>query len=219
MGPTGWMRGSNPVQHLEVRDGPPFWMLALLLIADAVLYAVDLKVGLPTWLCVAIVVGIGIVAVGLLALERARTRSAAAAYAAVVLAMTGVFTWLAVTFPLGWSVPGYLQHAPGSAATAQSRPLATVGGHESCVIVRHDPIHILPTPYQRCVGWFGGGQVDYGVPANGPWRNGLVFSPGGSEPVDPDSCLRHLDGPWWATVSTGDPAYPCPFSFEFEGAG
>lgn len=223
LGPAGWVRGTTPVRRRAVRDAPVGALIkavVAMFVAEAMAYVVGLKIGPSMGIWIAITVGIGLVALSVFAWKRARALRAAVTYIVVVVAITAGFTWLVVSYPLGLGVPGYLVHAPGAAATAQARLLST-STHETCVTVRHDPLHILPTPYIRCTGAMGGGQVDYTMnwgakqPAQ---ESGFVFNLGASEPNDPDSCLRHLSGSWWAYMSFGDPESPCPFSFELHGA-
>jgi hypothetical protein len=72
-------------------------------------------------------------------------------------------------------------------------------------------------PYRRCVF---GNEVDYTVNWNAPEgdtsNNGFIFAPGATDPGYPNTCVRHLSGPWWAEMNEGDPARPCAFSFELE---
>lgn len=124
-------------------------------------------------------------------------------------------------------VPAYLQGVPDETATVQA--LAAVDKAtmpEDCAIVRSDPARTLPTPYQRCAWVPGDGpaQVDYNLNWNAgfngppPYREGLSFRAGGLEPRQPDTCVKHLGGSWWAYMEPNFPQYVCPASFLFQGA-
>ena len=144
----------------------------------------------------------------------------------IVVSIVALNIWRSFeTHPL--AVPPYLQHTPGSLATRQARQLLTTASQpENCVTVRHDP-NGLPAPYQRCAWVPGNGgppQVDYSFHWNSdfsgppPYLQGLSFTLGGTEPHEPDTCVRHLGGSWWAYTAPNEPQYVCPASFQFQGA-
>lgn len=97
---------------------------------------------------------------------------------------------------------------------------------ETCTTVRNDPTGALPTPYQRCAWVPGDGppEVDYNLDLNAgfdgppPYAQGLSFTASGVAPREPDSCVKHLGGSWWAYMLPNPPEYVCPPSFQFQGA-
>jgi len=86
-------------------------------------------------------------------------------------------------------------------------------------------------------------SIDLGVLASlGPWEQVCVFGPSNgpagleleraprsteinltytpTTPFNPDACLHHIAGPWWAVQpSDGNPSRPCPPGFTFQPGG
>jgi hypothetical protein len=145
-----------------------------------------------------------------------------------------VITSVLGVWPQGYpmAVPSYFQREPSAAATRSAQgAIKSATPQGDCTIVTNDPVGILPTPYQRC-SWVGGlgAQVDYvlnwdGAPTVGgaasPFgRHGLSFRLDGADPVDADTCVKHLGGQWWAFMPEGDPGGDvCPDSFHLQGGG
>ena len=69
-----------------------------------------------------------------------------------------------------------------------------------------------------CAGQNGEVSFDrFAQPGVTPNATGVVYSPHAGVPtVEPDSCLRHINGPWWQYRS-GAPA--CPLGFQGVGGG
>lgn len=180
---------------------------------------------LPTWTLVTEIIGFGcLVGVAGVALlwTYGRKRSSAV-FVASVVCVTALVAWALVRSLEGIPVPAYLDRAPGPKATAVAAKFASTarpGG--TCVIVSHDPLHILPTPYRRCAynGDDGRFEVDFNTNWNAPEgdtsNSGFIFAPAATQPGFPDTCIRHLEGPWWAEMNIGDPARACPFTFELK---
>lgn len=142
-------------------------------------------------------------------LRRAKWGSRLIWLATAILILVGLALLIWRSFG-GRSIPQYLVHSPTAEATAQaSRVLAANG---KCSIIRSDPLHILPVPYRRCNL---GAEVSYMVSWTSNRETGLLFAPGMSKPIDPDTCVRRIHGPWWADVPEGSASSPCPSSFEF----
>jgi hypothetical protein len=174
---------------------------------------------LPSWTLVAIVVVLGLAGLCVLAWKEARAKVLAVPFVVVMVVVTVLATWLSLTSVRGPSVPGAIEQVPSPAATRMAtQALATAKQHGACVVVHRDPTRLLPTPYQRCAysGIAGDAQVTYTVGWNGGAGYGFVFSPGATNPGGANTCVKHLEGPWWASMAEGDPARPCPFSFQFE---
>jgi hypothetical protein len=144
----------------------------------------------------------------------------------IVASVVFVNLWRSLqTHPL--QVPAYLEHAPTANATGHAlAALDRATTPENCTIVQRDPNRTLPTPYRRCAWVPGNGpsEVDYDLNWNAgfngppPYGEGLSFRAGGLEPREPDSCIKHLGGSWWAYMEPNPPQYVCPPSFQFQGA-
>lgn len=176
-------------------------------------------IAFPFWIGTQVVIaGTGIAAIAALVLGQGRSRHVKIPLAGVVVVLTGLSAWLTAV-PLGISVPGSIQQRPGTAFTAQaSRAASTASVSNTCSIVRFDPTAPLPTPFQRCAQ---NGLAEYLVNwsqfPTSPTAYGLVFTPSGNA-KEPDTCQRHLGGPWWAVMGADEPSVPCASGFQFVGA-
>ena len=111
----------------------------------------DGAVDQPSWVLVAALASVSLVAFAVLGWRPARTRNLRVPFTVLMLVVTGLAIWPAIWFVEGVPVPAYLLHAPPTAAPRQAQQAlgeASAGG--TSVTVRHDPTHLLPTPYQRC---------------------------------------------------------------------
>jgi hypothetical protein len=214
------MRRSHPLRALI--------LLAFVLLIDFVSYeriqpfAPDAR--FTAWIPIGLIIAVGVAGIAILERDSLIFTRQVASTRAVIILVTLIAAGSLVYS--SWGVPSYLQYSPSPAATqAAAMVLRTLTKGSQCVIVRHDTTDLLPTPYQRCA-WSGPGgsvQVDYLVNWNQglttPSEYGFSYSPG-DEPGEPDTCVEHVEGAWWAVMgeSSDDPSNPCPFSFQFQGA-
>jgi hypothetical protein len=85
------------------------------------------------------------------------------------------------------------------------------------VTVRHDPTHLLPTPYQRCAfldPGIGAAQVYYQVNQARRSLFGFIFTPGAPAGDWWAQVATHTVGPSWLQWNLGD-GVACPSSFRF----
>lgn len=124
----------------------------------------------------------------------------------------------------GPQAPSYLNDLPRLQASQQAALAlgsATLRGH--CIIVRHGDAGPLPTPFQRCAEqlYSGPPQVEYTTNwASGILnKSGFVYRPGAVQPDEPDTCVKHVGGAWWAWMDPGNADGACASGFQSMGGG
>lgn len=188
------------------------------IIIDVAAYRTDPPSGLdagPNWGLVGVIGAVGAVALLALAWRPARTSGFSGAFSFAVVLVTVVAALVSIGRDNGVVVPMYLRHAPGAVLIRMARQaIAAAPAGWACVVIGHDPAHLLPTPYQRCASQHQS-EVSFMADWDDQHFYGLVYSLRATGPDYPDSCARHLSGGWWAEMYEGGPASPCASSFRF----